>query len=102
MPDSWRPDQRRVNIGAVLVARRVSKGQRQSLTTSSSYHWWLHEIDIDNADPQAFQLLDLVGYPKREENDENRKEVWSLYFFDERIDSAFRLSDSALLTIDRN
>ena len=41
-------------------------------------------------------------YPKREENDENGKEVWSLYFVDERIDSVLGLIDSALLTIDRN
>lgn len=47
-------------------------------------------------------MLDLAGYPKREENDETGKEVWALYFVDERIDSALRLIDSALLTIGRN
>ncbi|MBL6705553.1 MAG: hypothetical protein ISQ06_05540 [Planctomycetaceae bacterium] len=62
----------------------------------------VYSVEVDNADPQAFQLLDLVGYPKREENDENGKEVWALYFVDERIDSALGLIDSALLTIDRN
>jgi len=62
----------------------------------------VYAVDIDNADPRAFQLLDLVGYPKHEENDENGKEVWALYFADERIDSALELIDSALLTIDRH
>jgi hypothetical protein len=62
----------------------------------------VYSVEIDNADPHAFQLLDLVGYPKREENDENGKEVWALYFVDERIDSALGLIDSALLTIERN
>ena len=62
----------------------------------------VYSVEVNNADPRAFQLLDLVGYPKREENDENGKEVWSLYFVDESIDSALDLIDSALLTIDRN
>lgn len=62
----------------------------------------VYSVEIDNADPRAFQLLDLVGYPMREENDENGREVWALYFVDDRIDSALGLIDSALLTIDRN
>ena len=62
----------------------------------------VYSVDIDNAAPQAFQLLDLVGYPKQEENDKDGKEVWSLYFVDERFSSALKLIDSALLTIDRN
>ena len=59
-------------------------------------------VEIDNAAPYAFQLLDLVGYPKREEDGKNRKELWTLYFVDEQFDSALTLIDSALLTIDRN
>jgi hypothetical protein len=62
----------------------------------------VYSVEIDNADPRAFQLLDLVGYPKHEENDKDGKEVWSLYFVDEQFDSALTLIDSALLTIDRN
>lgn len=62
----------------------------------------IYSVEVDNADPRAFQLLDLVGYPKREENDENGTEIWSLYFVDERIDSALGLIDSALLTIERD
>ena len=61
----------------------------------------VYSVDVDNADPRAFQLLDLVGFPKREEDDKDGKEVWSLYFVDERFDSALELIDSALLTIDR-
>ena len=61
----------------------------------------VYSVEIDNADPRAFQLLDLVGYPKREPDDENGKETWALYFVDERFDSALTLINSALLTIDR-
>lgn len=61
----------------------------------------VYSVEIDNADPRAFQLLDLVGYPKREGNDEKGKETWGLYFVDERFSSALSLVDSALLTIDR-
>jgi hypothetical protein len=62
----------------------------------------VYSVEIDNADPRVFQLLDLVGYPKQEEKDKDGKEVWSLYFVDERFSSALDLIDSALLTIDRN
>ena len=61
----------------------------------------VYSVEIDNADPRAFQLLELVGYPKREEDDEEGKEVWVLYYVDERFGSALDLIDSALLTIDR-
>ncbi len=61
----------------------------------------VYAVEIDNADPRAFQLLELVGYPKREENDEDGKETWSLYYVDETFSSALDLIDSALLTIDR-
>lgn len=61
----------------------------------------IYSVVIDNSDPRAFQLLDLVGYPKREEDDKDGKEVWALYFVDERFSSALALVDSALLTIDR-
>ncbi len=61
----------------------------------------VYAVDIDNIDPRTFQLLDLVGYPKREENDGDGKEVWALYYVDETFDSALDLIDSALLTIER-
>lgn len=60
----------------------------------------VYAVDIDNADPRAFQLLELMGYPKREE-DQDGKEVWTLYYVDERFTTALLLIDSALLTIDR-
>jgi hypothetical protein len=59
----------------------------------------VYAVEIDNLRPRAFQLLDLVGYPKRE--DENGEEAWSLYYVDERFGSALQLIDSALLTIER-
>ena len=61
----------------------------------------VYAVEIDNSWPKTFQLLDLVGYPKREEDDEEGKEVWSLYFVDESFDSALELIDSALLIITR-
>ena len=61
----------------------------------------VYAVDIDNADPRTFQLLDLVGYPKREEDDDEGKEVWALYFVDSSFDSALDLIDSGLLTIER-
>jgi hypothetical protein len=60
----------------------------------------VYSVEIDNADPRAFQLLELVGYPKREE-DKDGKEVWDVYYVDESFSTALELIDSALLTIDR-
>ena len=54
---------------------------------------------MDNYEPYTFQLLELVGYPVMEENDE--KEEWYLSYADESIESAFEIVDSALLQIDR-
>ena len=62
----------------------------------------VYAVDIDNADPRFFQLLELVGFPKREDDDEDGKEVWALYYVDERFGSALKLIDSALLTVDRS
>ncbi|MDF1842160.1 MAG: DUF4405 domain-containing protein [Rubripirellula sp.] len=62
----------------------------------------VYSVEIDNSTPRAFQLLDLIGYPKREEDEDQEKEVWSLYFVDERFNSALELINSALLTINRS
>ena len=61
----------------------------------------VYSVEVHNSAPQAFQLLDLVGFPKREADDEGGREVWALYFVDETFGSALKLIDSALLTIDR-
>lgn len=64
----------------------------------------VYAVEIDNADPRAYQLLELAGYPEREEDDEDGREVWALYYVDysdERFQSLLELIDSALLTIDR-
>lgn len=60
----------------------------------------VYQVEIDNFDPRTFQLLDLVGYPVKEEGDEGETE-WPLYYVDERFGSALDLIDSALLTIER-
>ncbi|MFT6577546.1 MAG: hypothetical protein ACJA16_005763 [Akkermansiaceae bacterium] len=60
----------------------------------------VYAVEIDNASPSTFQLLDLIGYPTRE--DEDGKETWSLFFVDDRFGSALSLIDSALLTIERS
>ena len=39
----------------------------------------VYSVEVDNADPRAFRLLDLVGYPKREEIDENDKDVGAVF-----------------------
>ena len=59
----------------------------------------VYSVEIDNLSPVTFQILDLVGYPKRE--DENGEEAWGLYFVDESFGSALQLVDSALPRIDR-
>lgn len=59
----------------------------------------VYAVEIDNLDPRTFQLLDLVGYPVRE--DQDGKEAWELYFVNESITSALDLIDSALLRIAR-
>ena len=60
----------------------------------------VYAVEIDNADPVVFQLLELVGFPTREDA-EDSKEEWSLYYIDETFGSALELIDSALLTIER-
>lgn len=59
----------------------------------------VYSVEIDNSLPRAFQVLDLVGYPQREEIDGDPS--WALYYIDEQFGSALDLIDSALLTIDR-
>ncbi|MDF1850759.1 MAG: DUF4405 domain-containing protein [Verrucomicrobiales bacterium] len=64
----------------------------------------VYAVEVDNADPRAFQLLELVGYPAREEEDEEGKETWALYYVDysdEKFAPVLELVDSALLQIDR-
>ena len=60
----------------------------------------VYAVEIDNLLPQTFQLLEIVGYPKRED-DEDGKEAWPLYYVDDSFGSALDLIDSALLTIER-
>lgn len=59
----------------------------------------VYAVEIDNLHPVTFQLLDLVGYPRRE--DEGDDEAWALYFVDGGFGSALGLIDSALLVIER-
>ena len=60
----------------------------------------VYSVEVDNSDPRAFQLLEIVGYPKAEQN-EDGETAWSLYYVDETITSARDLLDSALLRIAR-
>jgi hypothetical protein len=61
----------------------------------------VYSVEIDNSEPYAFQLLELFGFPKQEEDGEDGKEVWELYYVDDTISTALDIIDSALLTIDR-
>jgi hypothetical protein len=59
----------------------------------------VYSVEIDNKDPRAYQVLEIVGFPKLEVVDGEDK--WSLYYADETITTARDLYDSALLQIDR-
>jgi hypothetical protein len=59
----------------------------------------VYAVEIDNSLPTYFQLLELRGYPKREDKD--GKEAWALYYIDDTFTSALELIDSALLVIER-
>lgn len=61
----------------------------------------VYSVEIDNADPHVYQLLELEGYPQREDGTAQGKEVWALYYVDERFEKALDFIDSALLTIER-
>ena len=61
----------------------------------------VYAVEIDNSLPRSFQLLELRGYPKREEDDKKGKEKWGLFYVDETFGPALDLIDSALLTIKR-
>jgi len=60
----------------------------------------VYAVEIENALPATFQLLQLRGYPTREEDDDG-KESWDLYYVDDSITTALDLIDSALLIIER-
>ncbi|MEC5126693.1 DUF4405 domain-containing protein [Verrucomicrobiales bacterium BCK34] len=60
----------------------------------------IYKVEIDNADPYVYQLLELVGYPKKIEETEGEEE-WAIYYYDEPMSPALELIDSALLTIER-
>ena len=59
----------------------------------------VYSVEIDNLSPRIYQLLELEGYPVRE--DEDGKEAWALYYVDGGFGSALKLIDSALLKIER-
>jgi len=58
----------------------------------------VYEVEVDNFDPRTFQLLELVGYPALDQENEE----WYLSYVDESIESAFEIVDSALLQIERS
>ena len=60
----------------------------------------IYSVQVDNRDPRAFQVLEIVGYPKAEQNADGQT-TWSLYYVDETITTARDLLDSALLRIAR-
>ena len=57
----------------------------------------VYEVEVDNFDPRTFQLLELVGYPALDQENEE----WYLSYVDESIESAFEIVDSVLLQIER-
>lgn len=61
----------------------------------------VHYVEIDNSLPRTFQLLELRGYPQREDDEDSGRENWGLYYVDDSFGSALDLIDSALLMIER-
>lgn len=61
----------------------------------------VYAVEIDNALPRTYQILDLNGYPKRGDDDADGKESWDLYYVDESFSTALDLIDSVLLVIER-
>ena len=57
----------------------------------------LYRVEIDNAYPSYFQVLDIDGYTKYDEDEE----IWEAYYPDERLTTSLSLIDSSLLTIER-
>ena len=60
----------------------------------------IYQVEVDNYDPHTFQLLELVGYPVKEKNEDGEEE-WAIYYVDERFESAMEMINSALLIIER-
>ena len=58
----------------------------------------IYKVEIDNKYPSAFQVLELMGYSKFDEQEES----WEAYYPDGSITTALKLIDSALLTIERD
>jgi hypothetical protein len=59
----------------------------------------VYSVEVDNRDPRTFQVLEIIGYPRQEEED--GETTWALYFADETVTTARELLDSALLRIAR-
>lgn len=57
----------------------------------------LYRVEIDNAYPSYFQVLDIDGYTKYDEDEG----IWEAYYPDERLTTSLSLIDSSLLTIER-
>jgi hypothetical protein len=57
----------------------------------------LYRVEIDNAYPSYFQVLNILGYTQYDVNADS----WDAYFPDGRLSTASGLIDSALLTIER-
>jgi len=57
----------------------------------------LYRVEIDNAYPSYFQVLEIVGYTRYDVDADS----WDAYFPDGRLSTALGLIDSALLTIER-
>jgi len=61
----------------------------------------VYVVEVDNKRPRSYQVLDLVGYPKSEMDEEEGEIEWSLLYADGTITTAHDLFDSALLLIER-
>ena len=62
----------------------------------------VYVVEVDNKRPRSYQVLDLVGYPESEIDEEEGELEWSLLYADGTITTAHDLFDSALLLIERS
>ena len=73
----------------------------KSISPATNRRHWFTPWKSTTSIPAHFNYSISSVTPKREEDDEDDKEVWALYYVDGSFDSALDLIDSALLTIER-
>ena len=90
-PEKETPYRLLIEINALMTAMSITQDQPSLV----------YVVEVDNKRPRSYQVLDLVGYPKSEMDEEEGEIEWSLLYADGTITTAHDLFDSALLLIER-